>query len=137
VARLNEKPIPALNLRLPWSGLQPGGAYLFDKNGWKPRIKATEPESDEAFFACETTLNNCLIQAENYDAIGRSEAASLRRAEEHLASLERGASGEPSEAPPSVLRQVVALDVSSGITRRVLDGTDKSQTRSVGSTSAL
>jgi integrase len=30
VAKLNEKPILALTLRLPWSGLQPGSAYLFD-----------------------------------------------------------------------------------------------------------
>jgi hypothetical protein len=30
VAKLNEKPILALTLRLPWSELQPWSAYLFD-----------------------------------------------------------------------------------------------------------
>jgi hypothetical protein len=56
-------------------------------------LKATQPESDEAFLICETMLNNCLVQADNYDAISRSEVASLRRAEEHLTTLQRGASG--------------------------------------------
>jgi integrase len=35
VAKLNEKPILALTLRLPWNGLQPGSIYLFEKIGGK------------------------------------------------------------------------------------------------------
>jgi len=43
VARLNEKPILALTLRLPWNGLQPGSAYLFDKNGGKGGNRTLDP----------------------------------------------------------------------------------------------
>ena len=43
VAKLNEKPILALTLRLPWSGLHPGSAYLFDKNGGKGGNRTLDP----------------------------------------------------------------------------------------------
>ena len=37
VAKLNERPILALTLRLPWNGVQPGSGYLFEENGGKGR----------------------------------------------------------------------------------------------------
>jgi integrase len=43
VAKLNEKPILALTLRLPWNGLQPWSGYLFEVNGGKGGNRTLDP----------------------------------------------------------------------------------------------
>ncbi len=43
VAKLNEKPLLALTLRLPWSGPQSGSSDLFDKNGGKGGNRTLDP----------------------------------------------------------------------------------------------
>jgi hypothetical protein len=62
-------------------------------------IRATQPRSDEAFLLCDVTLSNMLVLASNYDASAQSEAASLRHAEERLASLLRSAAGDSLRQP--------------------------------------
>ena len=43
VAKLNETPILALTLRLPWNGLQPWSTYLFEGNGGKGGNRTLDP----------------------------------------------------------------------------------------------
>jgi len=43
VAKLNEKPILALTLRLPWNGFQPGSTYPIEENGGKGGNRTLDP----------------------------------------------------------------------------------------------
>jgi hypothetical protein len=43
VAKLNEKPILALTLRLPWNSFQPGCAYPIELNGGKGGNRTLDP----------------------------------------------------------------------------------------------
>src|SRR3954469_7871611 len=43
LAKLNEKPIPAHTLRLPWIGVQAGSAYPIELNGGKGGNRTLDP----------------------------------------------------------------------------------------------
>jgi hypothetical protein len=43
VAKLNEKPVLALTMRLPWNGFQNAASYAFDFNGGKGGNRTLDP----------------------------------------------------------------------------------------------